>query len=275
MPPEANLENVAARLRARRYGSPGTDRLAADVAQGLAAGTKLASSRRGLGGGVVAGQAGGTNLGVGENWAALPSASLQPPQLGTPRANGALAVRMQARVEMERRTLPGVVLASVAGTDSLDLTVALPYATTPRLTTDPVTGQNVASGPAFSGLLDVSAAASGSGVDAATQATAVTVSVPLPDTGETPYPPGKVVDVTTVRQWDVRTHWVNREGRRIPVVTRSLASESHSTPSDAAPPTTPTPGASCSILGINATEGTSGLGATNGDIPVTFHYVPS
>jgi len=268
---DANLENVAARVRSAKYGAD-ADRLASEVASGLAAQTKLASYRRGLAGGVVAGQDGGTTLDVGDNFAALPSVSLQPPQRGLPMGNGALGVRMQARIEMERRTLPGIVLSSSAGEDSLDLTVVIPYAQTPRLGVDETTGQNTAATEAFSGLIALSAQAAAGTIS---DEDAITVSVPLPEEGESPYVPGQIVDVTTVRQWDARTIWANREGRRIPVVARSLASESHMVPALAAAGDTGTPGASCSRLGINAEDGTAGLAGGNGVMTVTWTYTPS
>jgi hypothetical protein len=269
---DANLENVAARIRARRYGSS-ADRLAADVAQGLASQTKLASYRRGLAGGVVAGQDGGTTLGVGDNFAAFTSASLQPPQRGLPAPNGALGVRMQGRVEMERRTLPGIVVASNAGEDALELTVVVPYAQTPRLGVDETTGQNTAATEAFDGLLTLSAQAAAGTLD---DSEAITVSVPFPAEGESPYENGQIIDVTTIRQWDVRTIWSNRENRRIPVVVRSLASTSHSTPSTAAvPDDVVEPPITCSRLGINAELGTSGLANSNGIHSITWRYTPS
>lgn len=244
---DANLENVAARIRARKYG-PGVDRLAETIAAGLAGQTKLASYRRGLAGGVVAGSDGGTTLGVGDHFAALGSASLQPPQRGIPGTNGALAVRMQARVEMERRTLPGVILTStLTGTLYITLSVSVPDGQDPRIGIDASTGQNTAATEAFDGLLDVSAAAVAGTTPGSLTAAALTLTVPQPTDGSNPYDVGQVIDVTTIRQWDVRTHWVNREGRRIPVVSRSLASESHSTPSQPAPAAIV---ASCTIRSI-------------------------
>src|SRR5262245_51592791 len=111
MPLDANLENVSARIRARKYGAR-TDRLAAGLAQGLAGQTKLACGGAGMAGAVAADQDGGTALGVGDNFAAFPSQPLQPPPKRTPSPNAALGVRMQGRLEMERRTLPGVITSS-------------------------------------------------------------------------------------------------------------------------------------------------------------------
>lgn len=245
--PEASLENVAARVRGSKYGTD-ADRLAADLATGIASQTKLASYRRGVQGGVVAGRDGGTTLDVGDNFAGFTSQSLQPPQKGMPVPNGALGVRMQGRVEMERRTLPGVITASeVTGALYIELTVVVPYAKTPRLGVDASTGQNTPFTEAFDGLLEVSSAAAAGTLSAEFEDEAITITVPLPADSENPYEDGQIIDVTTVKQWDVRTIWTNKEGRRVPIVVRSLASESHSTPSA---PAAEAVVASCSLTSI-------------------------
>jgi hypothetical protein len=267
---DANLENVAARVRGTRYGK-NADRLAADIATGIASQTKLASYRRGIAGGVIAGQSGGTTLDVGNNFAALGSASLQPPQLGMPRPNGALGVRMQGRVEMERRTLPGVVTSSSAdGSGFLELTVVIPYAVTPRLGTDSSTGQNVASTEAFDGLLDVSAAAADGTISEALLDDAVTITVPMPEDPDASYAAGQIIDVTTIRQWDNRTIWANREGRRVPVVSRALASESHMTASAPGTAAETPPATSCARYGVDLRLGTSGLPNANGSNSIDY-----
>lgn len=228
--PGTTLEQIGARLRSTSYGNDAVDRLARDLAAVVTLRTSLPSYRRGLTGGVLAGVQGGTTLDVGDPAAGRTSVSLQLPQRGYYSQQGGVSTRMQGRAEIDRRTLPGVVVSSVNSTDTIVLTVFVPSGQTPTLGIDPSTGQNTATTPAFDGLIAVSNAAKTGSLTAAQLAQTVEITVPRPaavDGHQPVYNAGEVIDVTSATQYDVRTHWVNQDGRRMPIISRREASASY------------------------------------------------
>lgn len=205
------LEKIAARLRAKTYQNPELNDLAGELATALAEGTRQQGFSRGLHAGVIASQSGGTTLDVGDPAAGRLSKSLQPPQRGLPLGNGALGVRMQANVEIHTQCIPATVRNCNFFTDDngqrwLRATVTL-AAQEPHTGTDPSTGQNIATESPFV-LLD----------DATAPTTDVEVKV---DDDQQALAIGTRVNVNMTTQWDVRTIWTNKEGRRIPVVKRT------------------------------------------------------
>lgn len=222
------LEQVMARIRGTRYQSP--DALARDLADALGLGSRTASFRRGISGNVVSDNSGGTTVGVGDPAIARTSASMQHPQRGRFSQNGQVATKQKARVELDRRTLPGVVVSSVNNADTIELQVYVPRGVEPQLGIDPSTRQNVATPKVFDDLLTISDQAKAGTLPASVASQLITVTVPRPDAvdGHQPvYVDGQVIPVTTATQYDVRSHAVIADGRRQTVVSRRQTSISH------------------------------------------------
>ncbi len=219
--PGTSVDQVVARLRTVRY------RSVQDLARDLA---NILGQRPGGSIGVVSSSHGGTTLGVGDPAAGRTSAPLFTPQLGLPQPSGATTTRTQARIELDRRTLPGVVVDSSESPTAITLTVVVPRGVTPEPGHDYATGLPTASGEAFDDINTLSAQAKAGSLSPSVLATAFTVTVPRPDAvdGHQPsYTDGQIIDVTTATQHDARTHWIEHDGRRQQVVTRRLASTSH------------------------------------------------
>lgn len=223
-----SLERIASRLRSHVYGDD-ADSLAKDLATALVSQGKLASFPRGLFAGVIASENGGTTLDVGDPSAGRLSKSLQAPQRGMPSPNGALGVRMQANIEQQVKMLPARVLFSEKP-DTTHLRVDFVLAADqPYIVKDSSSNQNSAKGNPYDVLQ------SGAG-------TKISITE-LVDSSVTAFAVGSIITVSKTTQWDVRTIWTNKEGRRIPVVRRGPETNHYSLTNVAAG--TPAPPLSC------------------------------
>jgi len=202
------LERIASKARSRQYTD--VNEAMADLATALSSQGKLASFGRGIDAGVIAGQSGGTTLDVGDPSAGRISKSLQPPQKGVPLQQGALQVRMQANVEIDTKTVPALVIDSgfyTVGTQRFMRVHAVLAGDQPYLAKDALTNQNVANVSPFTQLSN-------------TQGKQTEINIPV-GADQTAISGGSIINVFTTKQFDVRTIWTNKEGRRIPVVKRT------------------------------------------------------
>lgn len=205
-----SLETIAAKLRSGEFKD--ANDLAQYLATMLAGETRLPSFRRGLASGVVASRDGGTTLDVGDPSASRRSISMQPPQRGLPVASGALRTRMQARCEQETKSLPALVISAEEFTEdeaNWIRIVCRPKANDPKLVVDTVTNQNIASGKPF---------------DLTGTEPTVTIEQRLLEDDAVPVA-GETIQVTNAKQYDTRCIWTDKEGRKAPVVNRTLEAD--------------------------------------------------
>jgi hypothetical protein len=215
------------RLRSKNY--PAIRDLAQDIARILSAEQQRAFGRGRVTPGVVSGLQGSTRLEVGDNSAARDSVSLQMPAR-PPETRGPLTTRADGRAEIERKTLPGIVVSSVNAGSSIQLTVIVPLGGTPKLSIDPSTNQNTARTGAFSTLNALAEAARTGSLTPSQLTSSFTITVPRPPavSGHQPsYVNGQIIDVTKATQYERRTTWVNLDGKRMPIDTSREASTSY------------------------------------------------
>jgi len=142
---------IAARLRSTKYAN--ADELAQAIVSAITGVEKNQTARRGLPEGQYVDVNGGTILKVDDQSAARQSVSLQTPQFMTHRKQGAIATRMQRRVDLLTRAVPAVVVAVNGDGAEATLTVVL-VGDVPAVSTDDVTG-NLIPGDPISGMSSI------------------------------------------------------------------------------------------------------------------------
>lgn len=218
MPDYAALDTLVARLRSSNWTEPND--LAQIMASTISAIVKQPTFNRGLHDNTIADQHGGTLLSTSDNSAGRQSSSLQVPAKMHLQKHGAVSTRQQARVDIQIKSVPAVVLG--AGTDGV-VQVAL-VGSQPKSYTDPLSGQMVAGDPigdAYTDPVDLD------GTSNVTETTLAGNPFILTDVDGTELPArGQTTMVTVAEQSEKRTIWVNHNRRNFPRVTSQPVSSS-------------------------------------------------
>lgn len=208
----ASLEAVSARLRSSRWD---TGELANALAVAIASVAKQPTFKRGLHDDVIAGVEGGTTLSATDNSAGRQSVGLQIPQRMFMMKHGSIATRMQARVDIDTRTVPAKVL-SVDGTGPDAVMTVAVAGTKPLTTWDSIAQSKVPTDP-LSDLAQDSSYLEQNGV--VKEVTLSGLSFQTGDEAGTKLPEvGQTIMVTLASQQEKRTIWVNHRGVNSPRV---------------------------------------------------------